>query len=194
MNHPKNNWAQPAGATLWRGKQSLALPGILAGMLGLVLFTEPAFAQATATVKPRQYVLWNGLLTAKQAITTNAALPGQNIGVFTNTLIPFTGSHAIGITGIIQTTNALAGASNMVVSVYQAMDVGGGNAFGIGPAYGTNFATAPLTTYTWSYSTNAIVTTNIATAVWEPATSLGFTISNGCNSNTTFALIMSVAP
>jgi hypothetical protein len=154
----------------------------------------PSLGQSTTMVRPRQYTLFSGLLTAKQAITTNAALPGQSIGLFTNTMIPFSGAHAIGLTGIISTTNTLAGASNMVVNVYQAMDAGGGNPSGIGMAYGTNFATVPLLTYTWSYTTNAIVITNIPTAAWEPATSLGFTISNGCNSNTSFTLMMTVAP
>jgi hypothetical protein len=153
-----------------------------------------ARAQATTVVKPRQYILFSGLLTSLQSITTNAALPGQNIGVFTNTLTPYTGSHPIGLSAIITTTNNMAHASNIVVNVYPAYDTFGGNTNGISQAYGTNFATVPIYTWTVPWVTNEIVLTNLPTTLWEPATSMGFTISNQCTSNVTFTFTMSQAP
>jgi hypothetical protein len=154
-------------------------------------------AQPTTLVKPRQYVLFSGLLTNKQAITTNVSLPGQNIGLWTNTLTPYAGSHPIGLSLNIQTTNNLlapSGASNVVVSVYPAYDTFGGSANGIGESFGTNFATVPILTWTVSYTTNALVLTNLSAAQWEPATSLGFTVSNGISSNTVVTFTMSQAP
>ena len=107
----------------------------------------PGFAQQTTLVKPRQYTLLSSqLMTNKQAINTNAALPGQNIGVFTNTLTAFSGSHPVGLTAIIGSTNNLAGSSNVVVAVYPAYDNNGGNSSSIGVSYGTNFATVPIFT------------------------------------------------
>ena len=168
----------------------------LLSALGLAAGDQPsALAQATTQVKPRQYTLLSSqVLTSKQVLNTNAALPGQNIGVFTNTWLAMTGTHPIGLTAIIQTTNILAGASNVVVNVYPAYDSGGGNTSGLGGSYGTNFATVPIFTWTISYTTNSIQMTNLSTALWEPATSLGFTISNGIAANTTFTLIQSVIP
>jgi hypothetical protein len=157
-------------------------------------FSLSAHAQATTVVRPRQYVLFSGLLTSQQNIITNAALPGQNIGVFTNTLTPYSGSHPVGLSAIITTTNNMAHASNIVVTVYPAYDNYGGNSNGIGQAYGTNFATVPIYTWTVPWLTNEIVLTNLPASVWEPATSMGFTISNQCTSNVNFTFTMSQAP
>jgi hypothetical protein len=160
----------------------------------LLLCSPRAEAQATTTVKPRQYILFSGLLTNQQSINTNGALPGQNIGVFTNTLTPYSGSHPIGLSAIITTTNNMAHASNIVVNVYPAYDTFGGNTNGIGQSYGTNFATVPNYTWTVPWQTNEIVLTNLMTSQWEPATSLGFTISNACTSNVNFTFTVSQAP
>jgi hypothetical protein len=114
--------------------------------------------------------------------------------VFTNTLTPYSGAHPIGLSAIITTTNNMAHASNIVVNVFPAYDNFGGNTNGIGQAYGTNFATVPI--YTWSvpWITNEIVLTNLMTSQWEPATSIGFTISNACTSNVSFTFTVSQAP
>ena len=86
-------------------------------------------------------------------LNTNGALPtqiagGQSVGVFTNTLIPFSGAHSIGLTMQIVNTNKFAANSNLVVTIYPAYDTGGGNGSGINQAYGTNFSTTPLLTWT----------------------------------------------
>jgi len=164
-------------------------------LLASGLCARPGVAQPTTLVKPRQYTLLTSqLLTNKQAITTNAALPGQTIGVFTNTLTAFSGSHPIGLTALIGCTNNLAGSSNVVVAVYPAYDNNGGNSNGIGVTYGTNFATVPIFTWTIAYQTNSIQMTNLAPLAWEPATSLGYTVSNGSTSNITLTLIQSQSP
>jgi hypothetical protein len=155
----------------------------------------PTQAQSTTVVRPRQYPLLTGqLLTNGQALTNNSALPGQTVGVWTNTLIPFSGAHAIGLTAYIVNSNAFVAASNLTVTVYPAYDVGGGNANGIGLAWGTNFSSTPLLTWTISYKSNSLQSTNLPAALWEPATSLGYTVSNGTSSNITLTLIQSVAP
>jgi hypothetical protein len=151
-------------------------------------------------VRPRQYALLSSqLFTNNEMLNTNAALPtaapgGQTVGVFTNTLIPFSGSHAIGLTMQIVNTNKFAASSNLVVTVYPAYDTGGGNTNGIGQVYGTNFSTTPLLTWTISYQTNSLQSTNLPAALWEPATSLGYTISNATSSNLVLTLTQSVAP
>ena len=161
---------------------------------------DQAFAQATTTVAPRQQVLASGvLLTNGQALNTNAALanpiPGsQAVGVFTNTLIPFSGSHPIGITCQIINTNVFAASSNLVVTIYPAYDTGGGNPTSLGQRYGTNFSTCPLLTWTIAYTTNLFVSTNLPAATWEPATSLGYVITNTTKSNIVVTLTQSVAP
>jgi hypothetical protein len=165
--------------------------------LASLVCAQRAHAQATTLVKPRQYVLFSGTLTNKQAITTNAALPGQTIGLWTNTLTAYSGSHPVGLSLIIQTTNNLlapSGPSNVVVTVYPAYDNFGGNTNGLNQSYGTNFATVPILTWTASYTTNALVLTNLSAAQWEPATALGFTLSNGISSNTVVTFTMSQAP
>jgi hypothetical protein len=153
-----------------------------------------AQAQPTTLVKPRQWTLFSGWLTNSQAITNNAALPGQIIGAFTNTLTPYSGSHPIGLAALMSVTNSNPGASNVVVNVYPAYDINGGVGAGIGTAYGTNFATVPILTWNASYKTNANVLTNLASSQWEPSTSLGFTISNASSSNVFLTLVMSQAP
>lgn len=172
-------------------------------LLCLFLLAPRAHGQAaTTTVRPRQFILIPlQVLTSKQAIITNANLPSsiatntpQNIGFYTNTLIPFTGSHPIGAELIIQSTNALTGSSNVVVNFYRAIDVGGGNTSGIGTAYGTNFETIPCLTWTATYAASTIQITNFPTTTWEPATAIGCTISNGCTSNTSVELLLTVAP
>lgn len=153
------------------------------------------FGQPTTLVKPRQYTLLSSqLLTNKQALTTNASLPGQNIGVFTNTLTPYSGTHPIGLTAMIGCTNNLPGSSNVVVAVYPAYDNGGGSGGGIGSSYGTNFATVPIFTWTIAYQTNSVQMTNLGPLLWEPATALGYTVSNGSTSNITLTLIQSQNP
>src|SRR5580693_8606737 len=150
----------------------------------------PVFGQATTLVKPRQYTLVSSLLlTNSQAITTNSALPGQTIGVFTNTLTPFSGSHPIGLAAFITCTNNLPANSNVVITIYPAYDNNGGNTNGIGQSYGTNFATVPIFTWNVSYKTNAVVLTNLMPSQWEPSTSLGYTISNASASNIVLTLI-----
>jgi hypothetical protein len=153
------------------------------------------YGQATTLVKPRQYTLVSSMvLTNSQAITTNAALPGQNIGVFTNTLTPYSGSHPIGLAAFVTVTNNLPGVSNVVITIYPAYDNNGGNTNGIGQSYGTNFATVPIFTWNVAYKTNAVVMTNLMASQWEPATSLGYTISNASSANITLTLIQSQSP
>jgi hypothetical protein len=164
-------------------------------LLLLCSLAAPSFAQPTTLVRPRQYTLLSSqLLTNKQAINTNASLPGQTIGLFTNTLTPYSGPHPIGLTAIIGCTNNQAGSSNVVVAVYPAYDNGGGNSNVIGGTYGTNFATVPIFTWTIAYQTNSTQMTNLGPLVWEPATSLGYTVSNGSTSNITLTLIQSQSP
>jgi hypothetical protein len=166
------------------------LPFLLFGSLATATFAQP-----TTLVRPRQYTLLSSqLLTNKQAISTNLSLPGQNIGVFTNTLTPYSGSHPIGLTAIIGCTNNLGGNSNVVVAVYPAYDNSGGNSNVLGGTYGTNFATVPIFTWTIAYQSNSTQMTNLAPLLWEPATSLGYTVSNGSTSNITVTLIQSQSP
>ena len=166
-----------------------------AGLVLLPSSTGLLYGQATTLVKPRQYTLVSSMLfTANQVVSTNAALPGQNIGVFTNTLTPFSGSHPIGLAAFITCTNNLPGTSNVVINVYPAFDNFGGNTNGIGQSYGTNFATVPIFTWNVAYKTNAVVMTNLMAAAWEPATSLGYTISNASASNIVLTLIQSQSP
>jgi hypothetical protein len=165
---------------------------------GLIILTPCyglVYGQATTLVKPRQYTLVSSMvLTNCQAITTNSALPGQNIGVFTNTLTPYSGSHPIGLAAFITVTNSLPGTSNVVITIYPAYDNNGGNTNGIGQSYGTNFATVPIFTWNVAYKTNAVVLTNLMSSQWEPATSLGYTISNASSSNIVLTLIQSQSP
>jgi hypothetical protein len=168
-----------------------------AGLLAVSAFSlQPsAFAQATTLVKPRQYTLVSSmLLTSSQTINTNSALPGQTIGVFTNTLTPYSGSHPIGLAAFITCTNNLPGTSNVVINIYPAYDNNGGNTNGINGSYGTNFATVPIFTWNVAYRTNAVVMTNLMSGQWEPATSLGYTISNASASNIVLTLIQSQSP
>jgi hypothetical protein len=132
-------------------------------------------------------------------LNTNGALPGvtpgcQTVGVFTNTLIPFSGAHSIGLTLQIVNTNKFVANSNLIVTIYPAYDLGGGNTNGLNLAYGTNFSTTPLLTWTISYLTNSFQSTNLQAALWEPATSLGYTITNATASNLVLTLTQSVAP
>jgi hypothetical protein len=169
-----------------------AWTGLLA--VSAISLQPSAFAQPTTLVKPRQYTLFQGWLTNGQAITTNAALPGQTIGVFTNTLTPYSGSHPLGLAALMSVTNSNPAASNITITVYPAYDNNGGNTNGINESYGTNFATVPILTWTPSYKTNATVLTNIASSAWEPATAMGYTISNGSSSNVYLTLIQSQSP
>jgi hypothetical protein len=173
----------------------------IAAVATLAFSLQPsAFSQATTMVRPRQYTLLSSeLFTNNQMLNTNAALPSvslgaQTVGVFTNTLIPFSGSHAIGLTMQIVNTNKFVASSNLVVTIYPAYDVGGGNTSGINQAYGTNFSSTPLLTWTISYQTNSFQSTNLPASLWEPATSLGYTITNATASNITLTLTQSVAP
>lgn len=192
-----------------KGPNSLIAKGLLAliTLMALLALTPRADAQGTSMVRPRQYTLLSSVtLSNTQALLTNAALPNpapgtQAVGVFTNTLIPFSGSHTIGITCQIVNPNNFVASSNLVVTIYPAYDTGGGNMNGIGQAYGTNFSTTPLLTWTISYKTNTFVSTNLMTGQWEPATSLGYTVSNaatgtigGSPSNITVTLTQSTVP
>ncbi len=172
-----------------------------AALATLALGLEPsAFAQSTTMVRPRLYTLLSSqLFTNNEMLNTNGALPtqiagGQSVGVFTNTLIPFSGAHSIGLTMQIVNTNKFAANSNLVVTIYPAYDTGGGNGSGINQAYGTNFSTTPLLTWTISYQTNTFQSTNLPATLWEPATSLGYTITNATSSNVVLTLTQSVAP
>lgn len=168
--------------------------------LAISLESSALFGQSTTMVRPRQYTLLSSqLFTNNEMLNTNAALPGvtpgaQTVGVFTNTLIPFSGTHAIGLTMQIVNTNKFAANSNLVVTIYPAYDTGGGNSNGINQAYGTNFSSTPLLTWTISYQTNSFQSTNLPATLWEPATSLGYTITNATASNLVLTLTQSVAP
>ena len=163
------------------------------------LMVQRAEAQSTASVRPRIYQLLTGVLLApKQLLNTNAnsTLPGITnlVACWTNTLTPATGTHPIGLMLTVNITNNLANPSNIVVNVYPAYDVSIGSS-GIGQAMGTNFMTnTPILSWTNSYTTNNVFWTNIPPLNWEPATSLGFTVNNLCNSNTSVSLQMSQAP
>jgi hypothetical protein len=182
------------------GRRGVRLLTSAATVLAFGLHTSEARAQATTMVRPREYALLSSqLFTNNEMLDSNAALPSvaqgaQSVGVFTNTLIPFSGAHAIGLTMQIVNTNKFAASSNLVVTVYPAYDTGGGNTNGIGQVYGTNFSTTPLLTWTISYQTNSLQSTNLPAALWEPATSLGYTISNATSSNLVLTLTQSVAP
>jgi hypothetical protein len=156
----------------------------VAAVAMLLAGTRSARGQATSLVRPRQYTLLSSVtLSNTQALLTNAALPNpalgsQAVGVFTNTLLPFSGGHSIGLSVQIVNPNNFVANSNLVVTVYPAYDTGGGNSNGAGQAYGTNFSLTPLLTWTISYKTNSFQSTNLTAAQWEPATSLGYTVSN----------------
>jgi hypothetical protein len=156
-------------------------------------------AQATTQVIPRTYPVFSSVLLtnlqslpASGAILTNTATP--TVAAQTNTFIPFSGAHAIGLTCSIVNSNNFAAASNLVVYIYPAYDTLGGNPNSLNGRYGTNFSTVPLLTWTIAYLTNTIVSTNIPAAIWEPATSLGYTITNTTKSNIVVTLTQYVAP
>jgi hypothetical protein len=162
-----------------------------------------AFAQATTEVFPRQYhAVSNLLLTANMTANTNGnlyapvlALNGTNqVGGWAPTFIPFSGAHAIGLTAIIGCTNKYAAASNCVVVVYPAYDTSGGGASINNPKYGTNFTATPMLTWTISYQTNSTQSTNIPIGLWEPATALGYVVSNTVASNISLTLIQATTP
>jgi hypothetical protein len=188
--------APPRGGKPTRMARGLALTAALAA----ALMPAKSEGQATTMVRPRQYTLLSSqLFTNNEMLNTNAALPaaatgGQTVGVFTNTLLPFSGSHAIGLTMQIINTNKFAANSNLVVTVYPAYDTGGGSSSGINQAYGTNFSSTPLLTWTISYQTNSFQSTNLPASLWEPATSLGYTVSNATASNVVLTLTQNVAP
>lgn len=171
-----------------------------------LLCARNASAQVTTAVKPRQYVLLNSQSVSNtQYLGTNVNQPSVTLGctnVYTNvpTFIPFGGSsHPIGLTLQIVNSNKFAASSNIVVTVYPAYDTGGST--GIGSAVGTNYCPVPIFVWTVSYTTNLFVSTNIPSALWEPATSLGITVTNaatvttgGAPSNVLVTLTASVAP
>ena len=187
--------------------KSIARAALLASLALFVV--QSVRAQATTMVAPRQYVLFTGsALGSHGYLGTNAAQPTvtpgfTNVYASTNTLIPFSGAHAIGLTFVLGNSNVFAAASNIVVTVYPAYDTGGGNATTIGQRYGTNFSPSPLLVWTlsnggtnsagngWVYTA---YTTNLPTTTWEPATALGFTVTNTTGSNLVASLTMSVAP
>jgi len=179
----------------------------LAASVLCVLSPQPSHAQATTQVMPRQYQLFSGVtLSNTQVLLSNPALPTTglgytNVGAFTNTFMPFTGAHAIGLQVQIVTTNKNAAVSNIVVTVFPAYDVGGGNSAGLAGRYGTNFSATPLLVWTIPYITNGTASTNLMISQWEPATSLGYIVSNaatptvaGASSNVLFWLTQTVTP
>jgi hypothetical protein len=190
----------PPAVVQRRDKPGKMVRGLaLVAAVAAALMPANSQGQATTMVRPRQYALLSSqLFTNNEMLNTNAALPtsatgGQTVGVFTNTLIPFGGSHSIGLTMQIINTNKFAANSNLIVTVYPAYDTGG-NATGINQAYGTNFSSTPLLTWTISYQTNSFQSTNLPASLWEPATSLGYTITNATASNLVLTLTQSVAP
>jgi hypothetical protein len=148
------------------------------------------FGQATTQVLPRQYTLLSSVVVSNgQALLTNAALPTAgpgytNVYCFTNTFIPFSGTHAIGLVAQIVNTNKFAASSNLVITVYPAYDTGGGNASSLNGRYGTNFTQTPVLVWTIGYTTNQTASTNLLASQWEPATSLGYSIVNGGSATT----------
>jgi hypothetical protein len=164
-----------------------------------------AQGQATTQIAPRQYyVLSNVLDAASTNLKTNnyayqpyTALNGTNqVGGWAPTFIPFSGAHAVGLAVQILNSNAYFANSNYTVTVFPAMDTGGGSTSSLAGRYGTNFGVIPLFTWTISYpaSSSNWYTTNLPTTVWEPATSLGYWFSNAVASNITVNVIQSVAP
>lgn len=179
--------------TMKRFTHSLILTSLI--VTAALFCGRSVHAQATTLVKPRQMTLLSSVLIGPQGVlSTNGTGNGTNqVGCWTSTLTPFSGTHPIGLTAIIQMTNKFAAASNLVIAVYPAYDVGGG-AGGIGTAWGTNFATVPIFTWTISYQTNCVQCTNLQPSLWEPATALGYVITNVPNSNTVLTLIQSQCP
>jgi hypothetical protein len=178
----------------------------------LVAQSTASINQATALVTPRVYLVVSNLFMTNSQFfgtgtitnTNNLAsilgpswpswITNQNVYALAPTMMAPQGASEIGLTAIIQTTNNLAHASNMVVTVYPAYDTSGGSTASVSARYGQLFGASNILTWTINYTTNGIYTTNIAVANWRPATSLGYTISNGITSNTTFTLMQSDVP
>jgi hypothetical protein len=195
----------------------------LALALGLSALTVPTveaqiaaqgtYSAATSQVAPRTYTVCSNLvLTPSQYLgsgtitnTNNfASLLGANWpswltnqGVYASapTLLPNGSAHEVGLWAVIQTTNALQHSSNMVVTVYPAYDTTGGSGSSLAERYGQLFCTnSPLLTWNIPYLTNGVFGTNLTIPSWCPATSLGYVISNGVTSNTTFSLFQENTP
>ncbi len=172
---------------------------VLPALAFLAFSLQPsAFSQATTQVTPRVYpVLSSQLLTngqslpASGAILTNTATPA--VAASNVTFIPFSGAHAIGLSCSIINSNKFTQSSNLVIYVYPAYDTNASSG-GLSGRYGTNFSTNPLLTWTIPYVTNTLVSTSIPAASWEPATALGYTITNATGSNITVTLTQYVAP
>jgi hypothetical protein len=184
--------------------------------------TGNSLSQATGLVTPRtwtvfsQQIMSNGQVLASGTIsnaTTLNTLVGTNdpnsIGWLTNqpgyviapTLIPNGPAHAIGLIAIINNTNNFAHSSNIVVNVYAGYDTTGGNTASVSARYGQLFSATPILAWTITYTTNGIYTTNIPSSVWEPATCLGYAVTNtatataaGAVSNVYLTLLQTVAP
>ena len=198
---------------------------ILAALLWLqrtaraqVLSSAPSsISQASAAVSPRQWVIFNGLLTPNQTLTngTNASatfltyltnnfgsnvasylfLTNQSVYAAAPTFLSTSVKHFITLTAVIAETNVMAHASNMAVVVYPAYDLGGGSSNTVSQRYGAIFGTNdPLLTWNISYQTNGVYVTNIPDSAWDGATALGYTITNGINSNVNFTLIQGNTP
>lgn len=119
-----------------------------------------------------------GLGNLTNALGGYSWLTNATVAYFAPTIIPPTGAHAIGLTCIIENTNDYLQASNMVITVYAAYDISGGATYTASSRYGEFFSAAPIFTWTIANLTNGIYTTNIPFGTWDPATALGYTITN----------------
>ncbi|HEY3861643.1 MAG TPA: hypothetical protein VGO59_07135 [Verrucomicrobiae bacterium] len=164
----------------------------------LAVSSRSAQAQATTQVMPRAYPVFNSqLLTSLQALPPNAIqtnVLSATVAGQTNTFIPYSGAHAIGLVCQIVNTNAFAQSSNVIIYVYPAYDSLGGNGSSLNGRYGTNFSTTPVLAWTIGTLTNTIASTNLLAGQWEPATSLGFCITNTTKSNLVVTLTQYVCP
>jgi hypothetical protein len=195
----------------------------LATLASLLAFApmQPARAQATTQVFPRQY--WplgqsNFLVLASTTVKTNSSTnytmvnpsfgpSGNSTGAtplnatnfaagWAPTFMPFSGAHAIGLSVQILNSNAYAAASNLVINVYPSYDTAGGTGTAISGRYGTNFSLSPMLSWSISYpaSSSNLYTTNLLTTAWEPATALAYIITNAVGSNLLVNLVQSTTP
>ena len=168
------------------------------GLLALALAMsgpQSAHAQATTQVIPRVYTL-----VTNQVLTNGEVLGSANIasGVYawTNTFLPYSGSHAVALWATVTSTNNVVH-TNIVVGLTYAYDTAGGNTNAINGRYGTNFVTTPAVV--WSFplngTTNVTAGTNLIPTQWEPATAIAVAyVSNLCTTNVTFQLQASIVP
>jgi hypothetical protein len=186
------------------------------GAQAQLVASGPSTTQATALVSPRSYLLVSNFLmgpksnynagtisnTSGLSYLFGSSVPSwltnQNVYALAPTLMPNGPAPPIGLMAIIQETNNLtgtsAGASNIVINVYPAYDTSGGSTASVSPRYGQLFGSNAIFTWTITHMTNGTWVTNLPSTLWEPATALGYTISNQCNSNVTLTLIQTDVP